>query len=85
LIFSPSCGSPRIPVWNNYLPFYFPARCRSWDANFLDKRGFDISWNSWPYSMDGNSAEFLKYGNDRLPDDAFEGCHLLKKRCLINT
>ncbi|XP_024438798.2 uncharacterized protein LOC18104691 isoform X3 [Populus trichocarpa] len=56
------------------------ARCRSWDANFLDKRGFDISWNSWPYSMDGNSAEFLKYGNDRLPDDAFEGCHLLKKR-----
>lgn len=56
------------------------ARCRSRDANFLDKRGFDISWNSWPYSMDGNSAEFLKYGNDRLPDDAFEGCHLLKKR-----
>ncbi|KAG6751408.1 hypothetical protein POTOM_045944 [Populus tomentosa] len=56
------------------------SRCRSRDANFLDKRGFDISWNSWPYSMDGNSAEFLKYGNDRLPDDAFEGCHLLKKR-----
>ncbi|KAJ6763675.1 hypothetical protein OIU79_024259 [Salix purpurea] len=60
------------------------ATCRSRDASFLDKRESDISWNSWPYSMNGNSAEFLKYGNDRLPDYAFEGCHLPKKRDSMN-
>ncbi|KAF9670959.1 hypothetical protein SADUNF_Sadunf13G0123300 [Salix dunnii] len=60
------------------------ATCRSRDASFLDKRESDISWNSWPYSMNGSSAEFLKYGNDRLPDYAFEGCHLLKKRDSMN-
>ncbi|CAK7323486.1 unnamed protein product [Dovyalis caffra] len=56
----------------------------SWDASFHDGRESDMSWNSWPYPMDGNSADFLKYGNDRLPDDAFEGSHLLKKRNSMN-
>ncbi|KAJ6361081.1 hypothetical protein OIU77_005001 [Salix suchowensis] len=35
------------------------ATCRSRDASFLDKRESDISWNSWPYSM--NDSPYLKH------------------------
>ncbi|KAA3471783.1 hypothetical protein EPI10_017360 [Gossypium australe] len=56
-----------------------------WDVSYLDdgfphEREDDISWKYWPHKIDGNSGDFLDYENGEMPDNAFEGHHMLRKR-----
>ncbi|KAK5842302.1 hypothetical protein PVK06_004640 [Gossypium arboreum] len=49
------------------------------DDGFPHEREDDISWKYWPHKIDGNSGEFLDYENGHMPDNAFEGHHMLRK------
>ena len=62
-----------------------PARSCLIDDNFLNKREYDVSWKNWPPETNSNSMDFLKYGHSEMSDYAFEGPHLLKKRCSNKT
>ncbi|KAA3465820.1 hypothetical protein EPI10_000959 [Gossypium australe] len=50
------------------------------DDGFPHEREDDISWKYWPHKIDGNSGDFLDYENGEMPDNAFEGHHMLRKR-----
>ncbi|KAB2067986.1 hypothetical protein ES319_A08G000100v1 [Gossypium barbadense] len=56
-----------------------------WDVSYQDdgfphEREDDISWKYWPHKIDGNSGDFLDYENGEMPDNAFEGHQMLRKR-----
>ncbi|KAA3474550.1 NT-C2 domain-containing protein [Gossypium australe] len=55
------------------------------DDGFPHEREDDISWKYWPHKIDGNSGDFLDYENGEMPDNAFEGHHMLRKRLAINS
>ncbi|TYI67187.1 hypothetical protein E1A91_D08G000400v1 [Gossypium mustelinum] len=50
------------------------------DDGFPHEREDDISWKYWPHKIDGNSGDFLDYENGEIPDNAFEGHYMLRKR-----
>ncbi|KAB2086019.1 hypothetical protein ES319_A05G436600v1 [Gossypium barbadense] len=50
------------------------------DDGFPHEREDDISWKYWPHKIDGNSGDFLDYENGEIPDNAFEGHFMLRKR-----
>ncbi|KAK8338923.1 hypothetical protein V6Z12_A08G000600 [Gossypium hirsutum] len=56
-----------------------------WDVSYQDdgfphEREDEISWKYWPHKIDGNSGDFLDYENGEMPDNAFEGHQMLRKR-----
>ncbi|TYH31615.1 hypothetical protein ES288_A01G186300v1 [Gossypium darwinii] len=55
------------------------------DDGFPHEREDDISWKYWSHKIDGNSGDFLDYENGHMPDNAFEGHHMLRKMLAINS
>ncbi|XP_021647296.1 uncharacterized protein LOC110640337 isoform X2 [Hevea brasiliensis] len=56
------------------------ARSGLLDGNFLHERQCDMSWKGWQCHPDGDSVDFLKYGNDEIPNHAFGRPYQMKKR-----
>ncbi|XP_065847424.1 uncharacterized protein [Euphorbia lathyris] len=56
------------------------GRCSFMDTDFLGEPQYDMAWKSRPCHPDNNSADFLKHGNDEMPEYAFESVNLHHKR-----